>query len=166
MRQPVTCLWLDDEAESAAQHYADVFGAQVVFITHYRGARSSEVTGRPEGSVLTVDLDIHGHRIQLLNGGPAFQQSEAASIRVPCEDQAELDRIWQALLDGGGRESMCGWITDSFGVSWQITPARMDAWMHDGSPEQAAAVLTAVLDMRKLDVAMLEEAFERAHAPA
>jgi predicted 3-demethylubiquinone-9 3-methyltransferase (glyoxalase superfamily) len=166
IHQPRTCLWFNDDAEAAASHYADVFNARILQIARYHGAKAQEISGRPEGSVLTIDLDVQGHRIQLLNGGPAFQQTEAASIIVPCSDQAEIDRIWNALLAGGARPSQCGWITDGFGLSWQIVPKQMDEWLTRGTPEQTTRVMNAVFDMVKLDTDALQTAFDGAHVTA
>ena len=155
-----TCLWMDDQAEDAAAFYVDVFpDASIVQLQRYRGERVAAVSGKPEGSVVVAIVSFgDGSRLQLLNGGPQFPLSDAVSLVVPCADQAEIDRLWERLGDGG-RYSQCGWLTDRFGVSWQIVPDDDDLF-DDSDPVRAARVMDALLDMSKLDIAALRAAYD------
>jgi len=148
-----TCLWFDTQAEEAARLYVSLFAnARVTETSRYGPGQPM-----PEGLALAVSLEIEGARFMLLNGGPIFPQSEAASICVSCDTQAEIDRLWSALTAGGGKESMCGWLKDRFGVSWQITPAILGPLM-SGDPARAARVMGAFMQMRKFDIAALQAA--------
>ena len=148
-----TCLWFDTQAEEAARFYVSLFAnARVTETSRYGPGQPM-----PEGLALVVNLEIEGARFMLLNGGPIFPQSEAASICVSCDTQAEIDRLWSALTAGGGKESMCGWLKDRYGVSWQITPAILGALM-SGDPARAARVMGAFMQMRKFDIAALQAA--------
>ncbi len=148
-----TCLWFDTQAEEAARFYVSLFANARVSETSRYGPGQP----MPEGLALAVNLEIEGARFMLLNGGPIFPQSEAASICVSCDTQAEIDRLWSALTAGGGKESMCGWLKDRFGVSWQITPAILGPLM-SGDPARAARVMGAFMQMRKFDIAALQAA--------
>jgi predicted 3-demethylubiquinone-9 3-methyltransferase (glyoxalase superfamily) len=148
-----TCLWFDTQAEEAARFYVSLFAnARVAEISRYGpGQRMSE------GLALVVNIEIEGARFMLLNGGPIFPQSEAASICVGCDTQAEIDRLWSALTADGGKESMCGWLKDRFGVSWQVTPAILGPLL-SGDPARAARVMSAFMQMQKFDIAALQAA--------
>jgi predicted 3-demethylubiquinone-9 3-methyltransferase (glyoxalase superfamily) len=148
-----TCLWFDAQAEEAAHFYESLFAnARVTEISRYGPGQRM-----PEGLALVVNIEIEGARFMLLNGGPIFPQSEAASICVRCDTQAEIDRLWSALTADGGKESMCGWLKDRFGVSWQITPAILGELM-SGDPARAARVMGVFMRMRKFDIAALQAA--------
>jgi len=148
-----TCLWFDNQAEEAARFYLTLFaGAQVTDISRYGPGQPM-----PQGLALVVTIELEGVRFMLLNGGAAFQQSEAASICVSCDTQAEIDRLWSTLTADGGKESMCGWLKDRFGVSWQITPSMLGPLM-SGDPARAARVMGAFMQMRKFDLAGLQAA--------
>jgi predicted 3-demethylubiquinone-9 3-methyltransferase (glyoxalase superfamily) len=148
-----TCLWFDTQAEEAARFYVSLFAhARVTDLSRYGPGQRM-----PAGLALVVNLEIEGARFMLLNGGPIFPQSEAASICVSCDTQAEIDRLWPALTAEGGKESMCGWLKDRFGVSWQITPAILGPLM-SGDPARAARVMAAFMQMRKFDIAALHAA--------
>ncbi|HLQ11842.1 MAG TPA: VOC family protein [Steroidobacteraceae bacterium] len=148
-----TCFWFDTQAEEAARFYVSLFAdARVTEISRYGPGQPM-----PDGLALAVNLEIEGARFMLLNGGPVFRQSEAASICVSCDTQAEIDRLWSALTAGGGKESMCGWLKDRYGVSWQITPAILGPLM-SGDPARAARVMGAFMQMRKFDIAALQAA--------
>jgi len=158
------CLWFDDQAEEAARFYVSVFDdAEIDMITRY-GEEGFEIHGRPEGSVMTVDFVIGDQRFTALNGGPHFTFSEAVSFQVFCEDQAEIDRFWSALSEGG-EEGQCGWLKDRFGLSWQVVPTAMTAMMRDGDPAGVARVTEAFLQMKKFDLAALERAYAGGDAP-
>jgi predicted 3-demethylubiquinone-9 3-methyltransferase (glyoxalase superfamily) len=146
-------LWFDDQAEQAAEFYVAVFdNSRITSITHY----GQTGPGEP-GQVMTVEFELDGQPVTALNGGPHFKFTEAVSFSVSCEDQAEVDRYWNALLNGG-EESQCGWLKDRFGFSWQIVPAAMLRLLADPDRAKANRAMAAMLKMKKLDVAMLEEA--------
>lgn len=149
------CLWYDGTAEDAARFYAATFPDSSVGAVHRAPA---DYPSGQEGDVLTVDFTVAGIPCVGLNGGPAFQHNEAFSFQIATEDQAETDRLWNAIVVNGGRESECGWCKDKWGVSWQISPrVLLDAF---ASPDRAVAkrAFTAMLTMRKIDVAAIEAA--------
>jgi len=148
------CLWFDKNAEEAARFYADTFPDSRVDAIHR--APGDYPAGR-KGDVLTVEVTILGMPFLLLNGGPQFSFDEAVSFQVATDDQEETDRYWQAILDGGGKESACGWCKDRFGLSWQITPKRLTQLIAAGG-ETASRAFTAMMDMRKIDIAALDRA--------
>jgi predicted 3-demethylubiquinone-9 3-methyltransferase (glyoxalase superfamily) len=138
-------LWFDDQAEEAASFYVSLFeGSRVVDVTRY-------------GEVTIVSFELAGQRVTALNGGPTYRFTEAFSFAVDCEDQAEVDRLWAALTDGG-EEGPCGWLKDRYGLSWQIVPKALPRLLGDPDPEKSRRVTEAMLRMRKLDVAELEGA--------
>jgi len=150
------CLWFDHNAEEAARFYAETFPDSRV------GAISRAPADYPsgkKGDVLTVEMTILGMPFLLLNGGPQFTFDEAVSFQVATEDQAETDRYWKAIIDGGGEESVCGWCKDRFGLSWQITPKRLTQLMAQGG-ETAARAFEAMMHMKKIDIAALDRAVE------
>ena len=153
-----TCLWFDNQAEEAARFYTSVFrNSRIGGITRY-GESGARVSGRPKGSVMTVDFEAAGQKFMGLNGGPQFKFSEAISIVVNCESQEEIDEYW-AKLTAGGRESVCGWLTDKYGLSWQVVPAELDRMMQDQDPAKTERVMAAVLTMKKLDLDALRRAY-------
>lgn len=146
MNAPYPMLWFDREAEDAARLYTSLFpDSGITAVTRYPDG----VPGRDAGEVMTVEFTLKGTRMSAINGGPDFPFSEAVSLVVECEDQAEIDRLWAALTAGGGRESMCGWLVDRFGLSWQIVPKDIAELI------KPPAALAAMLEMRKLDIAAL-----------
>lgn len=149
------CLWFESQAEEAAQFYTSIFkNSKIDIVTRYN-KEVSEVAGRPEGSVLTVAFQIAGQNFLALNGGPLFKFSEAISFIVNCNTQTELDWFWEKLSEGG-EEGQCGWLKDRYGVSWQIVPAALAEMMKD--PEKSGRVMSALLQMKKLDIAALQQA--------
>lgn len=145
-----TCLWFNRQGEEAAEFYVSLLpGSEIE-------SRSYPEPGKP---ALVVEFTLAGAPYMTLNGGPVFSHSPAASISVLAEDQAEIDRLWAALLEGGGEESMCGWIIDRFGVSWQIVPAVLPSMMEAEDKAAAGRVRAAMMQMKKFDVAALELAF-------
>ena len=147
-------LWFDTEAEEAAQFYCSIFeNSRVVNVTHYTGAGP-----RPAGTVMTVEWELDGNRFVGINGGPQFKFDEAVSFQITCEDQEELDRYWERLLADGGEESVCGWLKDRFGLSWQVVPTGMEELFSDPDPARAERAMEAMLKMRKLDIAALQSA--------
>jgi predicted 3-demethylubiquinone-9 3-methyltransferase (glyoxalase superfamily) len=147
------CLWFDTEAEQAAQFYTSVFpDSRIVRVTHYGSAGP-----RPEGMVMEVEFELDGRSYLALNGGPQFRFTEAISLQADCDDQAEVDRLWETLSEGG-EEGPCGWLKDRYGVSWQIVPRVLYELIADADREKAQRVIAAMLQMGKLDVAELERA--------
>lgn len=147
-------IWFDTEAEEAARFYTSIFpSSRINSISHY-----GEAGPRPAGTVLTVDFEIEGQRFTALNGGPEFKPNEAISFYVDCEDQAEVDRLWDVLTADGGEESQCGWCKDKYGVWWQIIPRALPELLQSDDSDRAARVMQAMLQMRKIDVAALENA--------
>ncbi|MGK4002915.1 VOC family protein [Sorangium sp. So ce1036] len=149
-------LWYAKEAEEAARFYVSIFPSSRV--DHVTELRSESPSG-PPGSVRVVDFTLLGQRFQAISAGPHHEFNDAVSMVVACDDQAELDRYWNALLEGGGRPQACGWLIDRFGLRWQIVPAALDEMMRDRDPARAKRVTDALLKMVKLDIAALEQAY-------
>jgi predicted 3-demethylubiquinone-9 3-methyltransferase (glyoxalase superfamily) len=147
-------LWFDTEAEDAANFYVSVFkDSEIVEISHYGDAGP-----RPAGMVLTVSFRIHGQEFTALNGGPDFKFNEAVSFLVNCESQEEVDDLWERLSEGG-EEGPCGWLKDKYGVSWQITPTVLGKLLQDEDSEKANRVMKAMLQMKKIEIAGLQKAY-------
>ncbi|MEV6977479.1 VOC family protein [Kitasatospora sp. NPDC093806] len=154
MQQITPCLWYDDQAEQAARYYTSVFpDSRITSVTHY-----GEVGPGTPGTVMTVAFELDGRSFVALNGGPIFPFTEAVSLQVQCDDQAEVDRLWTALLADGGQESQCGWLKDRWGLSWQITPRVLIDLVSDPDRAKAARVTGAMLEMRKIDIQALLDA--------
>jgi len=149
------CLWYNNDAQDAAAFYAKTFPDSSVNAVHH--APGDYPDGK-EGDVLTVDFTVMGIPCIGLNGGTAFKQSEAFSFQVMTEDQAETDRLWNAIVGNGGKESDCGWCKDKWGVSWQITPRLLIESMADPDRKRAKRVFDAMMKMKKIDIATLEAA--------
>ncbi|MCK8679346.1 MULTISPECIES: VOC family protein [Streptomyces] len=148
------CLWYDGEAEAAVDFYVSLFpDSEVQKVTRYTEAGPGE-----PGSVLTIEFALAGRQYTALNGGPEFRFNEAVSLSVDCGTQEEVDELWNRFLAGGGEESVCGWLKDRWGLSWQIVPTRLVELLDDPDPDRVARVFHAMLKMRKLDVATLEAA--------
>lgn len=155
-----TNLWFDTQAEDAARFYCALFpNSKITTVARY-SAEVAKAAHMQEGQVMTVAFDLDGHSFLGLNGGPIFKFSEAVSFVVPCADQAEIDRYWDALTADGGQPGQCGWLKDRFGLSWQIVPASLERYMTTGSAEQQRRVMAAVMQMQKLDADAIERAFE------
>lgn len=149
-------LWYAKEAEEAARFYASVFpDSRVDRVTPLQ----SETPSGPPGSVKVVDFTLFGQRFQAISAGPHHEFNDAISLVVTCDDQAELDRYWNALLENGGKAQACGWLIDRFGVRWQIVPAVLDEMMRTPDPARSKKVTDALLQMVKLDIAALEKAY-------
>jgi predicted 3-demethylubiquinone-9 3-methyltransferase (glyoxalase superfamily) len=146
-------LWFDTEAEEAAEFYISVFDdSRIVNVTHY-----TESAPREAGMVMTVEFELDGQRFVGINGGPEFEFDEAVSFAIECETQEEIDYFWEKLADGG-EESVCGWLKDRFGLSWQVVPAGMEELFADPDKSRADRAMKAMLGMRKIDVAALRRA--------
>lgn len=153
-------LWFDNEAEEAARFYVSIFkNSKIGDITHY-GESAAAVSGKPKGSVLTVTFQIEGQEFVALNGGPQFKFTEAISLCVNCDTQQEVDELWEKLTEGG-EPGPCGWLKDKYGVSWQVVPRALSEMMLDPDPAKAERVMKALLQMRKLDIQGLKQAYER-----
>jgi predicted 3-demethylubiquinone-9 3-methyltransferase (glyoxalase superfamily) len=160
--QPITpCLWFDNEAEEAARYYTGIFkNSKIGTIARYTEA-GREVHGRPAGSVMTVEFELNGQPFTALNGGPIFKFNEAISFQIMCRTQEELDHYWNKLTAGGDKDAQqCGWLKDKYGLSWQVVPTALVDMMKDPDKEKAGRVMEAMLQMKKLDIAELERAYE------
>lgn len=158
MSKIAPCLWFDGQAETAARFYTTLIpGSRIDRVTR----APSDNPSTPEGAVLTVDFTLAGQRFIALNGGPQFPFTEAVSFSIDCEDQAEVDRYWDALTAAGGTPGQCGWLKDKFGLSWQIVPRQLVELL--GNPDRAAAgrAMQAMLQMQKIDIAGLQRACDR-----
>ncbi|MEY9943514.1 VOC family protein [Kitasatospora sp. GAS1066B] len=150
-----TCLWFDGQAEEAANHYLSIFkDSKLGRITRY-----TEAGPGPAGGVLVVEFELNGQKFIGLNGGPQYKFNPAISFQIMCADQAEVDHYWDRLLDGG-EPMACGWVTDRYGVSWQVVPEVLPGLISDPDPEKATRTTAAMMSMVKLDIAALL----RAHA--
>ncbi len=153
------CLWFDDQGEEAAKFYVSIFkNSRIGSLTRYDEA-GAKASGRPKGSVMTVEFELDGHEFLSLNGGPLFKFTEAISLVVNCETQADVDHFWDKL-SAGGQEVQCGWLKDKFGVSWQIVPMILTEMLLDKDPEKATRVMAAMLTMKKLNIEALRNAYE------
>ena len=156
MPKQIPCLWFDGRAEEAAKHYTSIFpNSSIGDITRYGPDMPPPMS---EGDVLTVDFTLDGQAYTALNGGPQFPFTEAVSFQIVCAYQEETDHYWYGLIEGGGQESQCGWLKDRFGVSWQVFPSELIDLTNDPDPGRAQRAMQAMLQMKKLDIAVLEKA--------
>ena len=155
-------LWFDDNAEEAVSFYTSIFkNSKVTFFTRY-GEESAEVSGRPQGTVMTMAFQLDGQDFVALNGGPHFQFTEAVSFIVNCESQDEVDHYWEKLSGGGDEKAQqCGWLKDKYGVSWQIVPTVLGELLNDPDPDKSRRVMKALLTMKKIDIGTLKQAAGR-----
>lgn len=154
MQKITPCLWFDTNAEEAINHYLSIFkNGKLISSSRYGDAMPM-----PSGTFLTGVVEIEGQEIMFLNGGPVYKLSPAFSLVIDCKDQDEVDYYWNRLLEGG-RPDQCGWLTDKFGVSWQVVPSVLEKLMSDPDPVKAARVTQAMLQMVKLDIAGLQRAY-------
>ena len=150
------CLWFDGQAEEAASFYVTLLADSRVD----RVWRSpADTPSGPAGMVLTVDFTLAGQHFQGLNGGPDFTFNESISFVIECDDQAEVDRLWDALTADGGEPGPCGWLKDRFGISWQVVPRRLNEMLDDSDTDRARRAMEAMLQMGKIEVAELERAY-------
>ena len=155
MQKITPFLWFDNNAEEAMNFYTSVFkDSKQVKVSRY-----PEGAPAPAGSVMVAEFELEGQRFIALNGGPQFKFTEAVSFVVNCETQEEVDYYWSRLTADGGAESMCGWLKDKFGLSWEITPTIMYK-LYSGDPASAQRVMQAMLQMKKLDIQKLQDAYE------
>lgn len=157
MQKIVPCLWYDGDAEEAAAFYVTLFPDSRID----RVVRSpADNPSMKKGGVLVVDFTLDGQKYTGLNGGPQFKFTEAVSFQVHCDDQAEVDRLWDAIEGNGGKPSACGWINDRWGLSWQITPRKLLEMIASDDRAAAERAMQAMMDMVKLDLPTLRRAFE------
>ncbi len=160
MQKIIPCLWFENQAEEAANFYTSIFkNSKIGNITRY-GKEGYEIHGREEGTVMTVDFEIGGQKFTALNGGPVFKFNEAISFVVTCENQEEIDYYWEKLTGDGGQESVCGWLKDKYGLSWQIVPDIMSELVGDPASEKSQRAMKAMLQMKKIDIEGLKVAYE------
>jgi predicted 3-demethylubiquinone-9 3-methyltransferase (glyoxalase superfamily) len=160
MQNITPCLWFDNNAEEAAKFYISVFkNSKIGKISRY-GKEGYEIHGKPAGTVLTVEFELNGQTFIALNGGPVFKFNEAVSFQVYCSSQKEIDYYWEKLSEGGA-EGQCGWLKDRYGLSWQVVPTALGKMLQDKNAEKSERVMKALLQMRKLDIKTLREAFEQ-----
>jgi len=157
MARITPCLWFDGKAEEAAEFYVSLLPDSRVDKVWRSPA---DTPSGPAGMVLTVDFTVAGQPLQGLNGGPQFKFSEAISFGIECEDQAEVDRLWDTLTADGGEPGPCGWLKDRFGLSWQIVPREPNEMMEDPDPDRARRAVEAMLKMGKIEVDELRRAVE------
>ena len=163
MQKITPFLWFDGQAEDAVKFYTSIFkDSKIGRILRYdeEAAKASQ-SGRPVGSVLTIEFEIEGQKFTALNGGPQVKFNESISFVVNCETQDEVDYFWGKLIADGGEESACGWLKDKFGLSWQITPTVLIDMLNDKDPKKSERVMKAMLQMQKLDIKTLKDAYGR-----
>ena len=157
MQKITPCLWFDTEGEDAARFYTSMFpNSKIRHVARYGSAGP-----RPEGTVMTVSFELDGQEFVALNGGPDFTFNEAISFQVDCKDQEEVDRFWSKLSEGG-EEGPCGWLKDRFGVSWQIIPTALPKLLGDPDPKKSQRVMSAMMGMKKIEIAGLQQAYDSA----
>jgi len=154
-------LWFNTQAEDAVNFYIDIFRNSRIIRTAYYGREGFETHGMPAGTVLTIEFELEGQNFLAMNGGSAFTFCEAISFVVHCDSQDEIDYYWGRLTrDGDEKAQQCGWLKDKFGVSWQIIPNALDDMMVSDDKEKRGRAMTAMLQMKKLNIAALREAYE------
>jgi predicted 3-demethylubiquinone-9 3-methyltransferase (glyoxalase superfamily) len=155
------CLWFDNQGEEAARFYTGIFkNSKIVAISRYTET-GQEVHGQKPGSVMTVAFELEGQSFTALNGGPVFKFNEAISLQISCESQEEVDHYWNKLSEGGDdKAQQCGWLKDRFGVSWQVVPRVLVAMLLDDDKAKAERAMSAMLKMKKLDIAQLKRAYD------
>lgn len=160
MQKITPFLWFDDKAEEAVNYYVSIFkNSKVGSMTRY-GEAGAEVTGRQKGTVMTATFEIEGQEFVAINGGPQFKFTEAISFVVNCETQEEIDEIWEKLSEGG-EKGRCGWLKDKYGLSWQIVPPVLGEMLQDKDAKKSERVMKAMLQMNKLDIKTLKQAYEQ-----
>lgn len=149
-------LWFDGNAEEAVRFYVSIFkNSKILSVSRYGDAGPG-----PKGSVMVVTFELEGQEFMALNGGPHFKFTEAISFLVHCETQEEVDELWEKLSEGGERNS-CGWLKDKFGVSWQVVPTSLGKMLQDKDPERSQRVMKAMLQMDKIDMNRLRQAYDQ-----
>ncbi len=159
MQKITPFLWFNDQAEEAVNYYVSIFkNSKIGSIARY-GEEAAEVAGRAKGSVMTIAFQLEGQEFTALNGGPLFNFSPAISFVVNCQTQPEVDALWEKL-SAGGEQQQCGWLRDKFGVTWQIVPVALVEMLQDNDAEKSKRVMNAMLQMRKIDINRLKQAYD------
>jgi predicted 3-demethylubiquinone-9 3-methyltransferase (glyoxalase superfamily) len=159
MQKITPFLWFDDQAEEAVNFYTSLFKNSKIGRIFRNPEEAAEKTGRPVGSVLTIEFEIEGQKFVALNGGPLFKFNESVSFVINCETQEEVDYFWGELIADGGEESACGWLKDKFGLSWQVTPTLLIDMLHDDDQEKSGRVMQAMLQMQNIEIPKLKAAY-------
>ena len=162
MQKITSNLWFDTQAEEAANYYVSIFkNAKIGKVTRF-GKEGYEIHRMPAGTVMTIEFILEGQTFVALNGGPIFKFNEAISFIVNCETQAEIDYYWNKLSEGGDKNAQqCGWLKDKYGLSWQVVPTMLDDMFTNSNSKKTEAVMKAMLQMKKLDIHKLEEAYNQ-----
>ena len=154
------CLWFDDHAEEAVSFYTSIFKHSKIGRVSRYGEEGAKASGRPAGTVMTLEFQLDGRVFVALNGGPVFRFNEAISFQVYCKTQEEVDHYWDRLSNGGDVQAQqCGWLKDKYGVSWQIVPSVLIEMLQDKDPAKTNRVMKAVVQMKKIDIKRLEQAY-------
>ena len=155
-------MWFDSNAEEAVSFYISIFkNSKIGNISRY-GEAGYEIHGKPAGTVLTIEFELNGQAFTALNGGPMFKFNEAISFQVGCESQEEVDYYWGKLSEGGDEKAQqCGWLKDKYGLSWQIVPTILGKMLQDKDAKKSESVMKALLQMKKLDIKTLKQAYEQ-----
>ena len=154
------CLWFDDHAEEAVSFYTSIFKHSKIGRVSRYGEEGAKASGRPAGTVMTLEFQLDGQDFVALNGGPVFRFNEAISFQVYCKTQEEVDHYWDRLSNGGDVQAQqCGWLKDKYGVSWQIVPSVLIEMLQDKDPAKTNRVMKAVVQMKKIDIKRLEQAY-------
>ncbi|MGZ8434783.1 MAG: VOC family protein [Candidatus Binatia bacterium] len=156
MQKITPCLWFDNNAEEAVNHYLSIFKNSKI----NKILRCGDAGPGPKGSILTIAFQLEGQDFIALNGGPIFKFNEAISLSVDCKSQVEVDDLWEKLSDGG-QKSQCGWLKDKFGLSWQVVPSALVEMLQDPDPEKSKRVMAAMMQMGKIDITRLQQAYDR-----
>jgi predicted 3-demethylubiquinone-9 3-methyltransferase (glyoxalase superfamily) len=162
MQKITPCLWFDNNAEEAVNFYTSIFkNSKIGNISRY-GEAGYEIHGKPAGTAMTIEFELNGHAFTALNGGPVFKFNEAISFQVGCESQEEVDYYWEKLSEEGDKKAQqCGWLKDKYGVSWQIVPTVLGKMLQDKDAKKSESVMKALLQMKKLDIKTLKQAYEK-----
>ena len=158
MQKITPFLWFNDNAEEAVKFYTSIFKDSKIGSMARYDDEAAKVSGRPKGSLMTASFQLNGQEFIALNGGPQFQFTEAISFVINCENQDEVDYYWKKLPAQGGQESVCGWLKDKFGVSWQVVPTILSKLLADKDAGKSQRVMHAMLQMKKIDISALEKA--------
>jgi predicted 3-demethylubiquinone-9 3-methyltransferase (glyoxalase superfamily) len=160
MQKIIAFLWFDNQAEEAVNFYVSLFkNSKIGSVARY-GEEGAKISGRPNGTVMTVAFQLHGQEFIALNGGPVFKFSPAIAFIVNCETQEEVDELWEKLSESGEKQQ-CGWAKDKYGVSWQIVPRVLGKMLNDKDPAKSKRVMQAMLQMDKIDINTLKQAYEQ-----
>jgi predicted 3-demethylubiquinone-9 3-methyltransferase (glyoxalase superfamily) len=170
MQKPYTCIWSNRSAREMADYYVSVFKNSKILTTSYYGEwgdkrqdTDGNVLDQPKaGTELAIQFELMGQKFMVLNGGIDFPQTPSMSLVAPCDDQAELDALWDRLIKDGGSPQQCGWLSDKFGVNWQVCHASMDKMFASGNQKKIDAAMMEVMKMVQLDIAQIEKAFKEA----